>query len=126
METENVGTLAFEQVKSGNFSGFFQTMRNAPIDWNMTGILFGIGFLSSFLFKRFYKMFLICCAVGGAFIWLLDHFFHVINWTAVNGIAGEVGAVKLDVWCEWIATWVAYNIVPTIAACFGFLIGMFV
>lgn len=116
----------FDQIKSGNFSNIIQTARESRVDWSMAAIFLGCGFLSSFLFKRYYKMVVTSLAVSFVLIWVLDHFFHVIDWNAVNTLVGDSPMTKVDSFIDFISVWISQNIILAVSAVVGFLLGFFV
>ena len=126
MKNVKVEPSFFDNIRTLNISGIVQTIKDANIDWAIAAIFLGSGFLSGFLFKRYYKMAAICIAVGLVLIWGIDHFFHVIDWKTINSMIGDSPALRVDSFFEHVALWISKNIALTISFCIGSLIGIFV
>ena len=114
-----------DQIKNLNFSGAMQSVKDAPVDWSQALLFFGSGFLTGFLFKRYCKMFFVSLAVGILLIWVLDHFFHIINWQTVNSLLGTNPAQQIDTIFNSLATWIANNLILTVSFLIGSCLGIF-
>jgi len=125
MKNTKIESSLFEQIKTFNISGIIQTIKDAQIDWQMAAILFGSGFLTGFLCKRYYKMAIICIAVGLVLVWGLDHFFHIIDWKSINSMIGDSPAHKVDSLFDSLSLWISQNISLTLSFVIGALLGIF-
>ena len=126
MKNTRIDPSLFDQFKTGNFSGMMQTIKDAHVDWPVAAIFLGSGFLSGFLFKRYYKMFIISVAVGLVLVWALDRFFHVIDWRAIDTLLGDAPATHVETFFESVSSWIAHNVVFAVSFAIGGVLGIFI
>ncbi len=125
MKNTKLDPSLFDQIRMLNISGSIQIIKDANIDWPVAAIFLGSGFLSAFLFKRYYKMCVISLAVGCILVWGLDHFFHVINWDSINTLLGNSPAAQVNSWIDSLSTWISLHIAFSLSFIIGMVIGVF-
>ncbi len=126
MKNTKIEPSLIDQMRAFNFSSVIQTVKDAKIDWPIAGIFFGSGFLTGFLFKRYYKMFIICVSVGLVLIWGLDHFFHIIDWKTINNFIGDSPATQVDSFFVTASSWIVHNVAFSVSFCIGAVLGVFI
>jgi uncharacterized membrane protein (Fun14 family) len=78
-----------DQVKNLNFEGALETLKSYPFDWVEIGSCAGIGLLSGFLFRKYFRTFLMTLLFGVLIIAVLDRLTLVhIDWDHVQNMIG--------------------------------------
>lgn len=78
-----------DQIKNFDMSGIAHTIKSYPFDWIEIGACTGIGFLSGFLFKKYFKTFIMTVLFAVLIVAVLDklNLIH-IDWQHLQSTVG--------------------------------------
>ena len=116
----------WKSIKEFDFNGVLSAIRSFPFDWVEIGSCGGIGLLSGFLFKRYFKTFAMVLIVGGIVIALLDNLGYIhIDWNSIQQFIGfePTQAVFSNFFHEVLA-WAKINKQGMISFVVGFIVGL--
>lgn len=114
----------FTQLKNLDFSGAWQTITSYNFNWIEMGACIGIGFLSGFLFKKYFSTFLMCVVFGAVVLGILDYAHLIqIDWVGLQSAVGlQQNPQQMTTLFQTVLEWMKLNL--TAVLCFG--VGFFV
>jgi len=115
----------FTQLKNFDFSGALETITSYDYNWIEIGACVGIGFLSGFLFKKYFSTFIMCVVFGAVVLGLLDYANLIqIDLVSLQSTLGlQQNPQQMTTLFQSALEWIKLNL--TVVSCFGvgFIVG---
>lgn len=115
----------WEQIKNFDMHGVMQTIKSYNFNWIEIGSCAGIGLLSGFLFKKYFKNFIMTILFGGIIIAALDHFSIIhIDWANMRSMIGiQPTQEAFNNLFQAGLAWVKVNVQAVVSFSGGFIVG---
>lgn len=115
----------WEQLKNFDFSGAWDTIQSYDYNWVEIGSCVGIGFLSGFLFKKYFSTFVLCVIFGVAVITILDYSHLVqIDWVGLQSTVGmHQNQQQMSTMFQSVFEWIRLNVMAVSCFGIGFVVG---
>lgn len=114
-----------EQIKNMDFNGAMATIKAYPFDWVEIGTCAGIGLLSGFLFKKYFKTFIMTVFFGVLIIAMLDRLSLIhIDWEHARTMFGiQPTQEAFHNLFQAGYAWVKVNVQAVVSFSVGFIVG---
>jgi len=115
----------WSQLKSFDFSGAWETVQSYNYNWIEMGSCVGIGFLSGFLFKKYFSTFILCVIFGAVVIAVLDYSNLVqIDWAGLQSTVGvQQSQQQMTTMFQSSFEWIKLNLMAVSCFGVGFIVG---
>lgn len=126
MNSSGIKNNLWQSIKDFNGKEVMNTVASYHFDWIEISASLAIGFLSGFLLKRYFKLFLSTIIIGVFLIAVLDYFqFIQIDWTRVFNLMGiQPSQQTFNSIYAALLSWMSMNVQGVSSFCIGFFIGI--
>lgn len=114
-----------DHLKKLNFEGMLDAIKGYPFDWVEIGSCMGIGVLAGFLFRKYFRTFLMTLLLGVLIIAVLDRLTLLhIDWDHVQNMIGiQPTQEAFQNLFQAAYAWIKLNIQAVSSFTVGFLVG---
>lgn len=114
-----------EQIKNFDVDGITQTIKSYPYDWVEIGTCVGIGLLSGFLFRKYFRTFVMTVLFGVLVIAVLDRLQLVqIDWQHLQNMFGVHPTQEaFNNLFQASYAWAKVNVQAVVSFAVGFIVG---
>ena|SRR3989338_6877343 len=114
-----------ENIKNFNVNGVMQTVKEYPFDWVEIGACLGMGVLSGFLFKRYFRTFVMGVLFVVIVTVVLDRLNLVhIDWEYLQGMFGiQPSQEAFNNLFQAGYAWMKMNMQAVVSFAAGFVVG---
>ena len=115
-----------EMIKNFDYQGIIARIMGLNFNWVELGSCAGIGFLSGFLFKKYFKTFLLCLLFGGAIVLVLDYANMVhIDWAGIQSMFGaQPIQQEVSSLFQYCLEFIKLNVMAVSCFSAGFIVGL--
>jgi uncharacterized membrane protein (Fun14 family) len=114
-----------ENIKNFDMNGVVESIKSYPFDWVEVGTCAGIGLLSGFLFKKYFRTFVMTVIFGVLVIVMLDRLNLIhIDWEHLQGVVGiQPTQEAFNNLFQAAYAWVKINVQAVVSFSVGFIVG---
>jgi len=126
MNSSELKATLWQSIKNFDVKGMIDTIASSRFDWVEISASCAAGFLSGFLLKRYFKLFLSTIIIGVFVITVLDYFqFIQIDWNRVFSVIGIQPSQQTfnNVYTAVIG-WMSMNVQGVTSFAVGFFVGI--
>jgi len=105
-------------------SQWLESLDLTPVKMIEMGSYLGVGFFVGFLFKKYFRMFLIFSILLVGALWALAEFdLVIINWSNAQTIAHVTPQDTINSVISSYAQWIRQNVLIVVSGLIGFVVG---